>query len=166
LQIAGLNIPNKFEVWHKKGAQLSCNLHQSLALSKDGSIYLLGNNILFAISPYASFQMVEFFGNIVFAHKLEEFCHSPIFGLNRSDHVWILGQKETRVKQKLSALDQQFTYVELYNEDPMGQLFESIFFVQNLMLLLAQKRETTELQYVLMKHVLKASSDIIYDKMN
>ena len=166
LQISGITIPQKFEVWHKKGVQLSLDLLESIVLPKEDSIYLLGNNILYAIALYTSFQMAEFFGSSAIAHKLEEFCHSPIFGFKRSDYIWILGQNESHVNQRLNALSLRRSYMELYNEDILAQVFESIFFVQNLMLLLAQRHGFTELQYVLMKDVLKASSDIIYDQMN
>jgi fructoselysine-6-P-deglycase FrlB-like protein len=166
LQISGITIPQKFEVWHKKGVQLSLDLLESIVLPKAESIYLLGNNILYAIALYTSFQMAEFFGTSVIAHKLEEFCHSPIFGFKRPDYIWMLGQNESQVNQRLNALGIRISYMELYNEDILAQVFESIFFVQNLMLLLAQRHGSIELQYVLMKDVLKASSDIIYDEMN
>jgi len=165
LQISGTTVPQKFEVWHKNGVLLSLNLLESILLPKEESIYLLGNNILYAIALYTSFQMAEFFGSSVYAHKLEEFCHSPIFGLKNSDHVWILGQNESQVNQRLSMLGLRHSYIELYNLDIFTQLFESIFFVQNLMLLLAQRHGVTELQYVMMKDVLQASSDIIYDRI-
>jgi len=162
LQIAGLNIPNDFEIWHKKGVQLSHNLLQSLLLPNDGSIYILGKNILFAVCLYASFKIVEFFGNTAFAHKLEEFCHSPIFGLNRSDQVWILGQNEMHISQSFEKIGIPVTYFELYDSDMLTQLFTSIFCVQNLILLLAARHRFTEPRYLVDKAKLKTSSDLIY----
>ena len=110
--------------------------------------------------------MAEFFGSSVITHKLEEFCHSPIFGLKRSDNVWILGQKESQISLRLSALGLRLSYIELYNQNILSQLFQSIFFVQNLMLLIAERKGSTELKYIMMKDVLKASSDLIYDEIN
>jgi fructoselysine-6-P-deglycase FrlB-like protein len=165
LQISGITVPQKFHDWHKKGVQLSLDLLESIVLPKEESIYFLGNNIRYAIAVYTSFQMAEFFGRSAIAHKLEEFCHSPIFGLKSSDYIWIFGQNESQVNKRLSALDLRLSYIELYNQDTPTQLFESIFFVHNLMLLLAQKHGLTELEYVLMRDVLNASSDIIYDQM-
>jgi hypothetical protein len=106
--------------------------------------------------------MAEFFGSTVIAHKLEEFCHSPIFGVKKSHNLWILGQNEVQLSRRLEKLGFRISYFELYNSDILAQLFESIFFMQNLILLLAKKYGYTELQYVMMKDVLKASSDIIY----
>jgi fructoselysine-6-P-deglycase FrlB-like protein len=165
LQIAGIAVPQKFDTWHKKGVKLSLNLLESMILPKEESIYLLGNNILYAIALYTSFQMAEFFGSTANAHKLEEFCHSPIFGIKKSHYVWVLGQNEAQVSQRLSALGLRLSYIELYHPDIFTQLFESIFFVQNLILLLSERYGYTELQYVMMKDVLNASSDIIYNQM-
>jgi len=107
--------------------------------------------------------MTEFFGTTAVAHKMEEFCHSPIFGLKKTHHVWVLGQKEGHIYKRISKLaGRQISYFELYNEDIVSQIFESLFFVQNLILLLAKKYGYTELRYTVMKDVLKVSSDIIY----
>jgi len=165
LQITGVTIPRKFDIWHKNGVQLSQNLLPSVT-TPEQTIYLLGNNTLYAIAFYASLQMAEFFGSTAIAHKMEEFCHSPIFGLKKSDYVWLLGQNEEQIRTRLNRLGLRLSYIELYNKDIFTQLFVSIFFVQNLILLLAEKYGYTELQYVMMKDVLKASSDIIYGKIN
>jgi len=108
--------------------------------------------------------MAEFFGKAAVAHKLEEFCHSPIFGLKKSDNLWILGQNEERIKIQLDKLGVHLSYFELSNRDVFAQIFESIFFVQGLLLRLSEKYQYKELQYVTMKNLLKASSDIIYDR--
>ncbi len=165
LQITGVPIPRKFDIWHKDGVQLSQNLLPTVTIPEQ-TLYLLGNNTLYAIASYASLQMAEFFGSTAVAHKLEEFCHSPIFGLKKSHCVWILGQNEEQIRRRLNRLGLRLSYIELYNKDIFTQLFVSIFFVQNLILLLAEKYGYTELQYVMMKDVLKASSDIIYGKIN
>jgi fructoselysine-6-P-deglycase FrlB-like protein len=162
LQIAGKVVPQKFDIWHKNGIQLSLQSLNSLVLPRDESVDILGNNLLYAIALYTSFQMAEFFGTSVHAHKLEEFCHSPIFGFRKPNQLWIFGQKEKQISEKLSKLGLRLTYNEFYNQDNFGQLFETIFFIQNLILLLAEKNGYSELQYVKMKEVLQASSDIIY----
>ncbi len=55
-------IPKKFEMWHKKGVELSLKFLNSTVLPAE-TLYLLGNNILFAIALYTSMQMAEFFGS-------------------------------------------------------------------------------------------------------
>ena len=137
-QISGIRIPPKFEIWYKKGVQLSKNWLESMTIPEQ-PLYVLGNNILYAIALYASLQMSEFFGSTVIAHKLEEFCHSPIFGLKKSHCVWIFGQREEQIKRRLTRLRFHLSYFEFYNKDIFAQLFISLFFVQNLILLLVEK---------------------------
>ena len=165
LQIVGVKIPDKFDTWHYNGVQLSQNFRDSesfLNRINNMTLFILGNNILYPPALYASLKMTEFFGTTTVAHKLEEFCHSPIFGITKSHRLWIFGQKEELINQKLTKLGLKISYTELYNQDPFSQLFESIFFVQNLMLLLAEKFGYTELNYLKKKPVLKTSSDLIY----
>jgi len=167
LQIAGVVVPQKFDTWYNNGVKLSQKFLGSktpLDGMDDMILFLLGNNTLYPLAVYASLKMTEFFGTTAVAHKLEEFCHSPIFGIKKSHQLCILGQKEKSVYQKLDGLGFRVSYIELYNQDILSQLFESIFFVQNLMLLLAEKYGYTELHYLMMKDILKASSDIIYSE--
>ena len=161
LQIVGVRVPSKFDIWHKKGLELSHNLIDSMILPKK-TLFLLGNNTLYALALYASLKMSEFFCINAVAHKLEEFCHSPIFGIKKSHHLWIMGQNDERISKRLKKLGLHQSYLELHRADIFTQLFESIFFVQTLMLLMAKKYGYTKLQYVLRQDILKASSDIIY----
>jgi fructoselysine-6-P-deglycase FrlB-like protein len=161
-QIAGLVVPQKFDIWHKRGIQLSTQSLDSIVLPKEESVDLLGNNMLYAVALYASFQLAEFFGTTSHAHKLEEFCHSPIFGFKKRNQLWIFGQKEKQISDILTKLGLKITYNELYNQEIFAQLFEAIFFIQSLILLLAEKNGYSEMQYVKTKDVLQASSDVIY----
>ena len=161
LQLAGIKVAQKFDIWHKNGVKMSYDLFESVTIPRQ-PLFILGNNILYALSQYASLQLAEFFGTTAIAHKLEEFCHSPIFGFQKSHGIWILGQDETKISDRLERLGLHLRYFELRNKDRTAQVFESIFFLQNLILLLAEKNGYTELHYVMKKDVLKASSDIIY----
>src|SRR4026209_1622294 len=78
LQLLGIYVPNKFESWHNQAKQFSPKISDSLLLPND-MLYILGNNLLYPLALYTSFQMAQFFGKAAVAHKLEEFCHSPIF---------------------------------------------------------------------------------------
>ena len=161
LQLAGINMPKRFEMWYKKGIKLSSTAIKYVTIPSD-SAHILGNHVFYALGLYTSLQMAEFFGSTFTAHKLEEFCHSPIFGAKKTQDIWILGQKEDLISQVFRNLGFRTSYFELFKHDRFAQLFESIFFVQNLILLLAKKYRYTELQYVMMKDVLRASSDLIY----
>jgi fructoselysine-6-P-deglycase FrlB-like protein len=163
MQIAGLKVPQSFDIWHNNATKKSQHHLKSAILSKN-TVFLLGNNMLYPIALYASFQMAEFFGSKTVAYKLEEYCHSPIFGVKKNDCVWILGQNELDVKRILDKIGISLSYIELFNDDVFAQVFESIFFVQSLMLRLSSKYKTNELRYVTMKDLLRASSEIIYSK--
>jgi fructoselysine-6-P-deglycase FrlB-like protein len=137
------------------------NLLDSTHLPSE-TVYLLGNSILYPVALYASFKFVEFFGTTAIPHKLEEFFHSPIFGTRKSDHLWIFGQNEKPIRLSLEKLGIPVTYFELYDSDMLTQSFKSIFCLQYLILLLAERHGYTELQYLLEMDKLKTSSDIIY----
>lgn len=165
LQLAGVSVPQKFGMWHNNGVELSGKILDSntrFDRMEDAVVFLLGNNTLYPLAFYTSLKLTEFFGTTAVAHKLEEFCHSPVFGIKKSHQLWILGQNEETVTKKLGRLGLKLSYIELYNQDILSQLFESVFFVQNLMILLAEKYGYTELRYLMMNDVLKASSDVIY----
>jgi len=161
LELAGILVPRKFELWQKNGIKLSSDF-RSVKLPKR-VLHILGNEILYPIALYTSLKMTEFFGITTIANKLEEFCHSPIFGIKPSHNLWVLGQNENAKGQRLGKLDYNFDYFELKNSDILSLLFESIFFMQSFMLVLCEKYKHNELQYILMKNVLKISSDIIYN---
>jgi hypothetical protein len=72
-----------------------------------------------------------------------------------------MGQNEEVVSKRLKSLGVKLSYVELYRPDIFTQLFESIFFVQNLMFHMAKRYGYTQLQYILRQDILEASSDII-----
>ena len=165
LQLTGVDVPKNFHLWYKKGLELSLELLNSVALP-DQITYVIGNNILHVLAFYASLKMAEFFGITAVPYKLEEFCHSPIFGIKKSHYLWILGQSEKRLSRKLGKLGINISYFELYNGDTLTQLFQSIFFVQHLILLLAQRSGFTQLKYLVEQDVLKTSSDIIYNNRN
>ena len=160
LKLTGVTIPRKFETWHRNGTMLASDLGSvKLPLSV---LHILGNNILYPIAVYASLKMAEFFGVTATANKLEEFCHSPIFGAKPFHSIWIFGHDEEIIGKKINKLNSQFHYFEFKNSKLLSQLFQSIFFLQSFMLLLSKEHNLKELKYLQMKKVLKISSDIIY----
>ena len=123
LQIVGVTIPSRFDLWQKNGLELSLNLLSSMIFPEQ-TVYLLGNKTLYAIALYTSLKMSEFFCTTAVAHKLEEFCHSPIFGIKKSHHLWIMGQNEEPISKRLKSLGLHLSYIELYKPDIFTQLFE------------------------------------------
>jgi fructoselysine-6-P-deglycase FrlB-like protein len=103
--MVGLRVPSKFDIWYK-----GLNLLDSTVLPEE-TIYLLGNRILYAIALYTSLKISEFFGTTAVAHRLEEFCHSPIFGIKKPHHLWIMGQNDELISQRLKRLGLHLSYV-------------------------------------------------------
>ncbi|HJU79956.1 MAG TPA: hypothetical protein VJ599_10385 [Nitrososphaeraceae archaeon] len=160
LQLAGISIPRKFQMWHRNGMALSSSF-DNVNLPK-GVLHILGNDVFYPLAIYASLKMSEFFGVTTVPNRMEEFCHSPVFGIKPSHTVWILGRTENTTSQNLANLNNKSNFFELKNQDVLSELFEAIFFLQGFMLLLCEKHNFNELKYVLMKRVLAISSNIIY----
>lgn len=160
LQLAGISIPRKFQVWHRNGMNLSSR-YDYVDLPK-GVIHILGNDVFYPLAIYTSLKMSEFFGVTTVPNRMEEFSHAPVFGIKPSHTVWILGRTENITSQKLKNLNNKSNFFGLKNPDVLSELFESIFFLQGFMLLLCEKHNINELKYVLMKRVLDISSNIIY----
>jgi fructoselysine-6-P-deglycase FrlB-like protein len=160
LQLAGISVPQKFQMWHRNGMALASSFNNVIFPKR--VLHILGNDVFFPLAIYASLKMIEFFGVTTIPNKLEEFCHSPVFGIKPSHAIWILGRTEDTTIHKLANLKNDFNFFNIRNPDLLSELFESIFFLQGLMLLFCEKYELTELKYVLMKKVLTLSSDIIY----
>ncbi len=160
LQLAGISIPQNFETWNRNGMALSSSFHH-LSFPKD-VLHILGNDVFYPLAIYASLKMAEFFGVTSLPNRMEEFCHSPLFGIKPSHTLWILGRTEDITSNKLRNLKNDFNFFELKNPDLLSELFEAIFFLQGFMIHLCEKHDFTELKYILMKKVLAISSDIIY----
>lgn len=160
LELAGISIPRKFQMWHRNGMELVSSFNH-VSFPKH-VLHILGNDVFYPLAMYASLKMTEFFGVTTIPNKMEEFCHTPVFGIKPSHAIWILGRTEDTTSHKLGNLKNEFTFFELKNPDLLSELFESIFFLQGFMLLFSEKYDFTELKYILMKKVLTISSDIIY----
>jgi hypothetical protein len=51
LQIVGVRVPSKFDIWHKRGLELSLELLDSM-IFPNLTLYILGNNTLYALALY------------------------------------------------------------------------------------------------------------------
>jgi fructoselysine-6-P-deglycase FrlB-like protein len=160
LQLAGMSISPNFDKWHRNGMALSSRFRH-VYFPKD-VLHILGNGTFYPLAIYVSLKMAEFFGVTSIPNRIEEFCHSPVFGIKPSHTMWILGRTEDNTSHKLRNLKNMFNFFELKNPNIISELFEAIFFLQGIMLRLCEKQNFTELKYVLMKKVLAISSDIIY----
>ena len=62
------------------------------SISNRSSPYIfLGDGIFYPVAIYGALKMNEVFGLKSIAYPLEEFCHSPIFGIKKYDKIIIIG---------------------------------------------------------------------------
>jgi len=123
------------------------------------SYFVLGDGMLYPIAIYGALKFNEVFGARAVAYPAEEFCHSPIFSIRKSDQVIALDAKQ--LSQRLSSEGFSSLHVNFKSEG-IGLLIQSIFIMQLLILKLAQRRGLTNCYFLKNKKLLKASSDFIY----
>jgi len=90
--IGKVSIPHNLRQIYRQAYRQARNLSISTSSQKKVStIILLGEGILFPLALYGTLKINEVLGLKSFAYSVEEFCHSPLFGLKKSDQVIIFG---------------------------------------------------------------------------
>jgi glutamine---fructose-6-phosphate transaminase (isomerizing) len=130
-------------------------------IDRKGSYFILGNDVLHPAAIYGALKFNEVFGAKAVPYQVEEFCHSPLFSVKKSDQIIVMGRDGGRlngrlVKEGLSSVHAGFkgTGIEL--------LLQSTFFIQLLVLKLAQRRKMTSCYFLKNKKLLRLSSNFIY----
>ncbi|MEW6605144.1 MAG: SIS domain-containing protein [Thermoproteota archaeon] len=124
-----------------------------------GTYFILGDGILYPVTIYGALKFNEVFGAKAIAYPAEEFCHSPLFSLKKGDNVIVMGNKQ--LDKRLRNEGFSSLHVDLKCEG-IGLLLESTFFIQFLVLKLAQRRGLTSCYFLRNKRLLRTSSDFIY----
>jgi glucosamine--fructose-6-phosphate aminotransferase (isomerizing) len=136
-------------------------------VGNNSSYFLLGDSHLYAIAKYGALKFNEVLGARAFAYPAEEFCHSPLFSFKESDHAILLGDSNGSNNRKLSKRlnEEGFSsfHVEFKNAG-LELLLQATFFIQALVLKLAQKNGLTSCHFLMDKKLLKMSSDFIYPR--
>src|ERR671922_348770 len=129
---------------------------------KSDSYLILGNSQLYPIAMYGALKFNEVFGARAVAYPAEEFCHSPLFSIKESDQVILIGDDNSRKLSK--RLNQEgFSSVHVgFKSTGIELLLRSTFFMQLLVLKLAQKYGLTSCYFLKNKKLLRLSSDFIY----
>jgi len=90
--IGKVSIPHNLRQIYRQAYRQARNLSISTSSQKKVStIILLGEGILFPLALYGTLKINEVLGLRSFAYSVEEFCHSPLFGLKKCDQVIIFG---------------------------------------------------------------------------
>lgn len=148
------------KVDHKK----SSNFAIDGSNSNNRTFFLLGDGQLYAIAKYGTLKFNEVFGAKALAYPAEEFCHSPLFSIKEVDQAIVLGDgngSNRKLSKRLNEEGFPSFYVEFKNTG-IKLLLQATFFVQLLVLKLAQKYNLTNCHFLMNKKLLKMSSDFIY----
>jgi glutamine---fructose-6-phosphate transaminase (isomerizing) len=132
------------------------------------SYFILGNGQLHAIAMYGALKFNEVFGARATAYPTEEFCHSPLFSIKQTDHAIVLGDNDDdddANSRKLSKRLNEEGFFSLhvgFKSTGIELLLQATFFIQLLVLKLAQKCGLTSCHFLKNKKLLRVSSDFIY----
>jgi hypothetical protein len=114
---------------------------------------------------YGSLKINEVFGVRAMTYPAEEFCHSPLFSIQETDQAIVLGDDDNNNSRKLSKRlnEEGFSsvYVGFQNKG-IELLLSATFFIQLVLLKLAQKYGLTSCHFLSNKKLLRVSSDFIY----
>lgn len=124
------------------------------------SYIILGNGLLYPAALYGALKFNEVLGARAIPYPLEEFCHSPLFSIRKSDQVIVMGADGGLDKR----LNQEgFSSVHInFDNTGIEFLLQSLFFMQLLVLKMARKRRLADCYFLKNKKLLKMSSDFIY----
>jgi fructoselysine-6-P-deglycase FrlB-like protein len=129
--------------------------------SKSGSYIILGNGQLYPIAKYGALKFNEVFGVRAVAYPSEEFCHAPLFSIKENDQVIVMGDDGNKLSKRLN--QEGFSSVHIgFKSTGIELLLRSTFFMQLLVLKLAQKYGLTSCYFLKNKKLLRMSSDFIY----
>jgi fructoselysine-6-P-deglycase FrlB-like protein len=160
------NIGEIYNCAEKQAKQAISKIDDKSNSSSSNSCYfILGNGQLHAIAMYGSLKINEVFGVRAMTYPAEEFCHSPLFSIQETDQAIVLGDDDNNNSRKLSKRlnEEGFSsvYVGFQNKG-IELLLSATFFIQLVLLKLAQKYGLTSCHFLSNKKLLRVSSDFIY----
>ncbi|MDQ4016231.1 MAG: SIS domain-containing protein [Thermoproteota archaeon] len=132
--------------------------------SSSSSYFILGNGQLHAIAMYGALKFNEVFGASAMVYPVEEFCHSPLFSIKETDQAIVLGDDDDNNRKLSKRLNEEgFSSVHVrFKNTGIELLLQATFFIQLLVLKLAQKYGMTSCHFLSNKKLLRVSSDFIY----
>ena len=164
------NIGEIYNCAEKQAKQAISKIDDKSNSSSSNSCYfILGNGQLHAIAMYGSLKINEVFGVRAMAYPAEEFCHSPLFSIQETDQAIVLGDDDDddddnnsrKLSKRLNEEGFSSVYVGFQNKG-IELLLSATFFIQLVLLKLAQKYGLTSCHFLSNKKLLRVSSDFIY----
>ena len=130
---------------------------------KSESYIILGNGLLYPIAMYGALKFNEVFGARAVAYPSEEFCHAPVFSIKDNDQAIVMGDDNNTSKLSKRLNQEGFSSVHIsFKSRGIELLLQSTFFMQLLVLKLAQEYGLTNCYFLKNKKLLRLSSDFIY----
>jgi fructoselysine-6-P-deglycase FrlB-like protein len=171
--ITHLRIPSNIgEIYNRAEKQAKQVISKIDDKSNSSSIsnscyFILGNGQLHAIAMYGSLKINEVFGVRAMGYPAEEFCHSPLFSIQETDQAIVLGDDDNNNNnsRKLSKRlnEEGFSSVHIgFQNKGIELLLSATFFIQLVLLRLAQKYGLTSCHFLSNEKLLRVSSDFIY----
>ena len=113
---------------------------------------------------YGALKFNEVFGASAMVYPVEEFCHSPLFSIKETDQAIVLGDDDDNNRKLSKRLNEEgFSSVHVrFKNTGIELLLQATFFIQLLVLKLAQKYGLTSCHFLSNKKLLRVSSDFIY----
>jgi glutamine---fructose-6-phosphate transaminase (isomerizing) len=138
--------------------------NKSRTSSSSSSYFILGNGQLHAIAMYGALKFNEVFGASAMVYPVEEFCHSPLFSIKETDQAIVLGDNDDNNRKLSKRLNEEgFSSAHVrFKNTGIELLLQATFFIQLLVLKLAQKYGLTSCHFLSNKKLLRVSSDFIY----
>jgi len=130
-------------------------------IGSKSSFVILGNGLLYSAATYGALKFNEVFGARAVPYPAQEFCHSSLFSAKKSDQIIVMGSDGKQLAERLGGEGFSSMHVD-FKSAGIGLLLQSTFFVQLLVLKLAQRRELTNCYFLKNRKLLKMSSDFIY----
>jgi fructoselysine-6-P-deglycase FrlB-like protein len=162
------NIGEIYNCAEKQAKQAISKIDDKSNSSSSNSCYfILGNGQLHAIAMYGSLKINEVFGVRAMAYPAEEFCHSPLFSIQETDQAIVLGDDDNnnnssrKLSKRLNEEGFSSVHVRFQNKG-IELLLSATFFIQLVLLKLAQKYGLTSCHFLSNKKLLRVSSDFIY----
>lgn len=141
----------------------------NVSKKKIKSFIFLGNGISYPIAIYGALKVYEVLGVKSFGFVLDDYCHSPIFGLRKSDCIIVLGKETMRdpVPTALHHRLKKMRFSSYYlrpnvNRSYIENVLFSIFFIQAFVLTVAENLGIKRCYYLSNKRMLNLSSSLIY----
>ena len=161
------NIGEIYNCAEKQAKQAISKIDDKSNSSSSNSCYfILGNGQLHAIAMYGSLKINEVFGVRAMAYPAEEFCHSPLFSIQETDQAIVLGDDDNNnssrnLSKRLNEEGFSSVHVGFQNKG-IELLLSATFFIQLVLLKLAQKYGLTSCHFLSNEKLLRVSSDFIY----